>query len=298
MDTHVLIPEHWEYEPGVNTNDDERHELYTVNTDEFAVLANLLHATYRGAWTRDRGPGAKVPGGFELVSAQRNENPRVWMKYNVRRKLIENRCKRTKPPHMPLKTSHCMSKLPCGMPLSNVCNEWYLFHGTSKSTMMKIMGGDFLIRTAGDNKGTLYGNGVYMAESITKADEYAQPDDDGLYRVILCRVIGGNVLYNDDVDPKGDELRDKAIYGSFDSVVGDREKVRNTYKEIVVYDADQVYPAYELVYKRLDSEEDRSYLPTLPQGARRSSTLGVPDGLKKLEKITSAGLTTQGSGAL
>lgn len=264
MDTHVLIPEHWEFRPGVNTNDDERHELYAVNTDEFAVLANLLHNTYRGTWTRDRGRGEQVPGGYELVSARRNENPRVWTKYNVRRKLVENRCKHNKPEQRPLKTTYCMSKLPCGMPLSHICNEWFTFHGTNQDTMMKIMAGDFLVRTAGSTTGTLYGNGIYMAESITKADEYAKEDGDGLFRAILCRVIGGAVLYNDEVDPNGDELRSKAIYGSYDSVIGDREKARGTYKEIVVYDADQVYPAYELVYKRLQNEEDRSYLPKLP----------------------------------
>jgi hypothetical protein len=55
-------------------------------------------------------------------------------------------------------------------------------------------------------------------------------------------------------------------------VIGDREKTRNTYKEIVIYDADQVYPAYELVYKRLDSADDRSYLPNLPNPAEPCAT--------------------------
>ena len=88
-----------------------------------------------------------------------------------------------------------MAQFSSGMPLSTICNEWYCFHGTSKETMHKILSGDFLVRTAGSATGTMYGNGIYFAESITKADEYAKEDNDelGLFRVILCRVIGGNV---------------------------------------------------------------------------------------------------------
>ena len=37
----------------------------------------------------------------------------------------------------------------------------------------------------------------------------------------------------------------------YDSVLGDREMVRGTFKEFVVYDADNVYPAYEIRYRRV-----------------------------------------------
>ena len=107
------------------------------------------------------------------------------------------------------------SKLCWGMPLSKIANEWYLFHGTDAETMMKILSGDFVIKTAGSSTGTLYGNGLYFAESITKADEYAKADESGLFRVILCRVTGGNVLYNDEVDPDAEDLRNKCLYGTF-----------------------------------------------------------------------------------
>ena len=43
----------------------------------------------------------------------------------------------------------------------------------------------------------------------------------------------------------------KGIKRKFHSVLGDREKLRNTYKEIMVYDDDQVYPDYALMYKRV-----------------------------------------------
>ena len=37
---------------------------------------------------------------------------------------------------------------------------------------MKILAGDFLVSTAGSTTGKMYGSGIYLAESITKADEY------------------------------------------------------------------------------------------------------------------------------
>ena len=69
--------------------------------------------------------------------------------------------------------------------------------------------------------------------------------------MLLCRVLGGNVLYSDEDVPDGAALRAQVLHGLYDSVIGDREKVRGTFKEYVVYDADQVYPAYEIRYRRV-----------------------------------------------
>merc|ERR1712056_33147 len=63
--------------------------------------------------------------------------------------------------------------------LLHECNEWYLFHGTSPEVAATICKTDFKVGCAGRNTGTLYGKGLYFAESITKADEYAKPDVDG-----------------------------------------------------------------------------------------------------------------------
>ena len=97
----------------------------------------------------------------------------------------------------------------------------------------------------------LYGAGLYFADSIVKADEYSDADEDGVYSMLLCRVLGGNVLYSAEDVPDGEDLRAQVLHGVYDSVLGDREKVRGTFKEYVVYDADQVYPAYEIRYRRV-----------------------------------------------
>lgn len=41
------------------------------------------------------------------------------------------------------------------------------------------------------------------------------------------------------------------IEGSFDSVLGDREKCRGTYKEFVLFDSEDVYPEYVIEYQRV-----------------------------------------------
>merc|ERR1712216_609725 len=66
---------------------------------------------------------------------------------------------------------------------SNSCNEWRLLHGTSLDKCKSICESNFAVHLAGTgatwkdlgkDKGVpLYGFGLYLAERITKADEYA-----------------------------------------------------------------------------------------------------------------------------
>ena len=70
----------------------------------------------------------------------------------------------------------------------------------------------------GSGKGSLYGAGLYFADSIVKADEYSDADEDGVYSMLLCRVLGGNVLYSAEDVPDGD-LRAQVLEGRYDSVL-------------------------------------------------------------------------------
>merc|ERR1712080_17100 len=105
---------------------------------------------------------------------------------------------------------------------------------------------DFKMQMAGTSSGALYGSGAYFADSITKADEYSQMDANGRYCVLVARVLGGRVLYNDDVEPNAAKLENMVIEEGYNCVLGDREKCRGTYKEYVVFDRDQVYLEYIL----------------------------------------------------
>lgn len=218
-----------------------------------AELQDLLNKTYKNVWTRDRRKSEinKVPKAYDLTRAVRSENFRDWRGYYLKRHLLMHNCGGRENFVQRTALTNQVSKLRDRHGIRAGCNEWLLFHGTDPDAAEKIMGGDFHFDFAGSNTGTLYGRGTYFAESITKADEYAKQNEDGLCCVLLCRVTGGHVLYNDEAGPDADALQQSVLSGSYNSILGDREKCRGTFKEYVVFDADQIYVEYALFYKRV-----------------------------------------------
>lgn len=217
----------------------------------FQELQGLLKTSYRKTWTRDRkSTGSnKVPSGYELHKVLKNENFGDWRRYYLKRHMLAHSCaKKPFVQHRALTEDANLSKR---HKLRPYVNEWHLFHGTSEDAAEKICSEDFTMTLAGSATGTLYGRGTYFAESVTKADEYAKQGKDGMCCMLVCRVVGGYVLYTDEVTPNADLLQENVIKGEYHSILGDREKCRNTYKEYVVFDADQVYVDYLLFYKRI-----------------------------------------------
>ena len=43
--------------------------------------------------------------------------------------------------------------------------------------------------------GTLYGNGVYLAEAVSKSDEYTTPHSGGLRSILICLSSLGRVTW-------------------------------------------------------------------------------------------------------
>lgn len=84
-----------------------------------------------------------------------------------------------------------------------------------------------------------------------KADEYSKPDQNGIYSLLLCRVLGGRVFHTDVLEPDPEELVRSCISGRYDSVCGDREKCRGTYREFVLFDSEDAYAEYEIQYTRV-----------------------------------------------
>ena len=58
----------------------------------------------------------------------------------------------------------------------DVCEHW-LFHGSTKIGVQGISDTDFNIDLAGTHRGTLYGNGAYLAECSTRRIGYLWPTD-------------------------------------------------------------------------------------------------------------------------
>jgi len=245
----AVTPTYWE-----NRNTYENFlELVECDALVTAQVQACVDATVRNLWTRDRGKGVPVPSGYEVLRVRRNENLKLWRKYALKRSLIKEGIAAggTSLVHYAPRT-----KSVCGFledsPLDIECNEWVLWHGTTPDGAERICEVDFKQRLAGSSTGMLYGPGTYFTDSCTKADEYCREAQGGLYSMLLCRVVGGRVRYTDEVNPDAGlaGLTGDVLHGSFDSVLGDREKCRGTFKEYVIYASDQAYPEFIVMYRR------------------------------------------------
>lgn len=258
------FPSYWKNQASRDASSNFQ-EFVPVSDDVLAGLQQLLDRSYVKKWTRDRRKhqaDPNVPRGYKVHSALRNEHKNGWLAYQWRKSRIAEAMEedtRTGPASSlgPVEQFKTLSSQwqdfgeGGSEPLAEELNEWYLFHGCSDWVAHRICETDFHIGSAGKNTGTLYGGGTYLAESITKCDEYAQVDERDQFCVLLCRGLGGRVRYTDEVTPNPEDLTQGCIEGPFDSVIGDREKCRGTFKEFVFYAADAMYPEYIIYYTRI-----------------------------------------------
>jgi len=199
-----------------------------------------------------------VPKGYRVTGVYRNENSRLWRRYSLCR--AEMLREATVSPgdgaagdslrEYDVMTSAASKRLAGFANLEAKCNEWYLFHGTGQAAAAGITASGFKMSLAGGHTGTLYGRGTYFAESVTKADEYAEAGTGGNFTMILTRVLGGRVKYTSENEPDPEALVSSCIEGPFDCVLGDRAKCAGTYREFVVFDSESAYPEYIITYTR------------------------------------------------
>eukprot|EP00811_Abedinium_folium_P035320 NODE_8122_length_1521_cov_6.584648.p2 GENE.NODE_8122_length_1521_cov_6.584648~~NODE_8122_length_1521_cov_6.584648.p2 ORF type:complete len:236 (+),score=68.88 NODE_8122_length_1521_cov_6.584648:256-963(+) len=214
--------------------------------------------------TRDRGKEV-TPSRLEVVRVVHVRNAETYINYCARRTEIiaelnahPGYCR-----DYNVKTGEAatgvsfvgLSRDVVACPVDPEINEFYLWHGTNARSAEAIVQDDFDTGRAGMATGVLYGPGIYFAESCLKADEYVTADAHGHYPLVLSRVTLGNMRYCDDYHPK--KISEALVAscrrpgGDCHSVLGDREKVRKTFREFVVYDSDQIYPEYIVWYKRV-----------------------------------------------
>lgn len=193
-----------------------------------------------------------VPKAFRISRAYRFENGKSWQKFYIRRAELLRDARETPMQQHEVLTGKAWAKYAQSFGIEDLChscNEWMLFHGTSPRAALAISKSDFRIDLAGGSTGTLYGRGTYLAESFTKADEYAKAAD-GEYAMLVVRALGGHVRYCDEVDPDAEDLTRSCIEGPYDSVLGDRQKCRGTFREFIFFDTENLYPEYILIYQR------------------------------------------------
>lgn len=231
-----------------------------TDTDDLDMFQQLLDLTHKKVYTRDR-QGVKVPDGFQLTSAMKVENADKWVDYMTQQEIIRQEISSDPSGFVTYdvdtmtedteEIAAWLTEFAGTPPLDANVNEVWLFHGTAGIAADKITSNEFRINLAGSNAGTLYGRGIYLADSASKSDEYAQADKSGEFTLLLCRATLGRVYYTDAVvvDPR--QCEDKCLKGKYNSIFGDREKARGTFHEFVLFDDAQVYSNYILKYKRV-----------------------------------------------
>jgi len=250
----MQIPPEWDVAGMLANMEDGRGRMLVKKpVDDAATLSKaqaFLDHTFRKKYTRDR-RGEKVPDKLKLQWMVNVQNEQIYNEYKAR--LGKNfPAKGGMTPNLPqFLTKDGASFLPT---LNPKIGEYWLFHGTKQEAADAITTTDFRLDLTGTSSGSMYGPGIYFSDSCSKADEYAVPDDKGLRCLILCRVALGRILYDDAVSPDARGLSQKCISGEYDSIFGDREKCRGTYKELIVFDDDLAYPEFLLYYRRVQSD--------------------------------------------
>ncbi|CAE7238543.1 Tnks [Symbiodinium sp. CCMP2456] len=312
------LPEYWYHSKGTADHANSRFDdMFYAPETEHAAFEEMLNESYVAKATQDRpcptGEHGKTPGGCPCVQPGadpglptryrvrrviRVEASDIWRRYVDKRNAIrESRdsegIEEFNPPPL---TRSVAEKYPGTFaPLDNSVNEVYAYHGTFVRYALSIAENDFKIEYAGSSTGTLYGRGAYLGESITKADEYAKDEPDGYYdgvfAVLVCRLTMGKMNCTKG-DPKAGE---RVMSGEFDSTCGTR-----LFRELVVYDADQCYPEYLVLYQRVYAKDDehaieekmkRKFFMQIPLHWKNVATNLTKDRFSNPEPLEDAGKT-------
>jgi len=228
-------------------------EVVPTTDEELAMLQEVMDGTYKAVSTRDRG-GKAIASRFVVVQALRSENPSLWDRYAERREHVAVML-RSSGQEVPVTPSTLAASL--GLTLrclhevhGNPSNEAYLLHGSNPTSALSILRTSFKMDLAGRNAGSMFGPGIYLAESSVKADEYSQDDTDGsytgLFAVLFCRAVVGRALQVTDPADYGPLVKS----GDFESVVGDRERAVGTFREFVFFHEEAIYPEFAVFYRR------------------------------------------------
>jgi hypothetical protein len=247
--------------------------------EEITAMQEIFDHTFKRVLTRDRvyeyqlNVSEEMPYRLEIVHMFRSEHGELYRRFMERRKAW--------PSNTPCKARPTVKTLEKGGLLNSrlLNGEALLAHGTNPSSAMGILKTGFKLSAAGKSTGTMFGYGIYLAEAMSKSDEYARDDNGGTYpslmAILICRALVGDPYV---VHDAGDYISEAKRQGK-DCVLGDRESKVGTYREFIFFDERQVLPEYAVIYKR---QYDVSKVPE----AMRQGTKGTTGKMwqLKLEK--------------
>jgi hypothetical protein len=236
--------------------------------EEISAMQEIFDATFKRVLTRDRvyeyqlNVSEEMPYRLEIVHMFRSEHAELYRKFMERRKMWPRGTpSKEKPPIKTKDKGHILNR-------RLLDGEALLAHGTNPSSAMGILKTGFKLSAAGKSTGTMFGYGIYLAECMSKSDEYARDDNGGTYpslmAILICRAFVGDPYT---VHDAGDYIAEAKKQGK-DCVCGDRESKVGTYREFIFFDERQVLPEYAVIYKR-------QYDPTKVPESMRQQTKGT-----------------------
>lgn len=225
------------------------HKLIPGTQEELTWFQELLDKTFKAKSTRDR--KEKLADRFVAVQCLRSEHPALWDKFAQRRRELASgpRADDSVAPPKTMQVAALAERCKDEQG-RNLSNQAYLLHGTNPTSAVAILGNSFTVDFAGKSAGTMFGPGIYLAESSAKADEYAGDDVggeyDGLFAMLICRASLGKAF----VVEKAGDFRSEVLSGAHGHVLGDREKAVGTFREFILFHEGAVYPEYAIFYRR------------------------------------------------
>merc|ERR1712232_1278310 len=233
--------------------------------DEINALQEIFDHTFKRVLTRDRvyeyqlGVSEEMPYRLEVVHAFRSEHAELYRRFNERRVAYNGG-----------EVARAKSRDAGSLLNERITDgEALLFHGTNPSSAMGILKSGFVLNHAGKSTGTMFGYGVYLAEYVSKSDEYARDDNGGTYpglmAMLVCRALVGKPHI---VHDAGDCIAAAKANGC-DCVIGDRESKVGTYREFIFWDERQIIPEYTVIYRR---QYNQQKVPKLMRQSTRGTT--------------------------
>lgn len=228
-----------------------------VRSSEHKALQEMLQATCCRKSARDP-TRSLVPGKLELIHGVRVQNWQNWAEFQAQQEVVaaelkemSSRGKKANLEVADLKTSGFLEEL--RLPLDEETHTVWLFHGLSDEAIDLVGESDFDIDRAGLQVSSPYGRGVYLSESCSRADEVLSTIGcEGMHAMLVCRVTLGNVQVDSSSLPDMAQIVRSWVEGRCHSVLAENSKLdAGSSREFVVYDKDQVYPEFMLVYRRV-----------------------------------------------
>lgn len=128
-------------------------------------------------------------------------------------------------------------------PLQMGANEVWLFQGTREGVLDMESPTELQRRLSGAHHGACWGPGIYLTDSVARADECTEPGANGICAIVLCRAVLGKLI----TQQKGNKI----LSGSGSSASYHSIKASgNKYNEFMCCELGQVLPEYIIYYRR------------------------------------------------